>query len=114
MTSKVKTPEELAEESFNDMVHRNPEGWDYSSGHELYVFGFEAGYEAARPKWVKTEEQLPEMSKDVLCFCYKYYAVGCCVPNGTWTDPEEMDLDADRFKRIVKAWCKLPEPPKDL
>lgn len=98
-----KTPEELATEHAIDNA---------SEAYEALRKAYLAGYEAGRPKWVKTSEHLPEVNKEVLAISDTgFMMVTCMVPDETWTDPEENTYERKRYLNLFTHWQPLPTPP---
>lgn len=65
--------------------------------------------EHAKHLWIPVTERLPDVGKDVLCFCRAniYFVLG-------W-DGYHWHEGADRYymSRFVTHWMPLPEPPKE-
>jgi glycosyltransferase involved in cell wall biosynthesis len=116
-----KTPEQLAEA----YLDRIPDTHCWET--EIQA-AFLAGYDAARPKWISVEDDLPPMFENVLvaggCFhsiARRWTGVtmgGASVAKDMGV--EEKDLyewltpnDRKPF-HIVKYWMPLPEGPKGL
>ena len=63
---------------------------------------------AKMPKWISVTERLPEIGKDVLCFCRAniFFVLG-------W-DGNHWHEGADRYymSSFVTHWMPLPQPPE--
>lgn len=61
------------------------------------------------PRWIPVTERLPDVGKDVLCFC----RANICFVLG-W-DGNHWHEGADRYymSGFVTHWMPLPEPPKE-
>lgn len=76
-----------------------------------FYLGYKTGYAAAQPKWISTEEALPEICKKVLVaiphgkYRYKLH-VGERWNECWWVEAAKWNND------YIKFWCELPEPPK--
>ena len=70
--------------------------------------GYQAGFEAAQPKWISVKERLPEPEKDVLVLWLgRHVRVG-------WYSEECNDWKVDAgFTNDVTHWMPLPEAPKE-
>lgn len=90
---------------------------DFDIGHDLKMAfddGYQAGLEAAAPKWTSVEERLPEedgMSvlcavKDLwgTCVCEGYYSE---ISNRVWPVEEDFALGE------VTHWMPMPKPPEE-
>lgn len=86
---------------------------------DQYAKGYQAGYEAAQPKWISTEERLPEVSDVVLVIASGKPRANVELHNAMliasyWGDEGWI---ADGFegwdKLDVTHWMQLPEPPKE-
>ena len=74
--------------------------------------GYQAGLEAAAPKWISVEERLPEkMYSACLVYSDGYIQVAC------WSH-DKMGWDVwfyvdGEYDPDVTHWMPLPEPPKE-
>ena len=72
--------------------------------------GYQAGLEAAQPKWISVEEMLPEENKPVLVFD-EYNGVGISF-HSRYTNTF-IGLSKDVLFGSVTHWMPLPSAPED-
>lgn len=82
-------------------------------GHDLkmaFEDGYQAGVEAAQPKWISVEDRLPEEGETVLCY-YESDLMGVCTRlHEIWEDSYGYWESDD----AITHWMPMPEPPKEV
>lgn len=67
-------------------------------------------------EWISVEERLPEMGKDVLCYCEFGISKGMTVAGRFYANETVirwMSFETeDNTKYRITHWMPLPEPPK--
>ena len=77
---------------------------DVDIGHDLkmaFEDGYQAGVEAAQPKWISVEERLPEESGYYLAYDCRGNLFVCLYQANRLWDSSSVDY-----------WMPIPEPPK--
>lgn len=86
---------------------------DVDIGHDLkmaFEDGYQAGVEAAQPKWISVDERLPEEGETVLCY-YESDLMGVCTRlHEIWEDSYGYWESDD----AITHWMPMPEPPKEV
>lgn len=82
-------------------------------GHDLkmaFEDGYQAGVEAAQPKWISVKDRLPEEGETVLCY-YESDLMGVCTRlHEIWEDSYGYWESDD----AITHWMPMPEPPKEV
>jgi len=98
-----KTKEQLAEEYAEKYHIQTMSYYDTQSDLEL---AFEAGYEAAEPKWISIDEEFPKEGNQ-----YLFYSGGLTII----LFHQERGLffyGENRWCSPITHWLPLPNPPK--
>ena len=74
-----------------------------------FIKGFEAGYEAAQPKWISVEDELPPVGEKVLVRANNVTLVAFIDCEDVW----HRGTITFRLPGAVTHWMPLPEPPKE-
>lgn len=91
---------------------------DVDIGHDLkmaFEDGYQAGVEAAQPKWISVDERLPDKSGEVLICVHGYVTVAWYSVNRFETGGGMVFFVDDHFAdgNEVTHWMPLPKPPKE-
>lgn len=97
------TKEQLAEQKYPIVESTGSSHWTRMDINEKKRLAFISGFEAAEPKWISVEDELPtkedvgnEFLVLVLSANYTSYQIA------EWTDFDEED---NPFFQIEQAWC---------
>lgn len=88
---------------------------DVYIGHDLkmaFEDGYQAGVEAAQPKWISVEDRLPEKP------CTVIVSVHGIILRGWYEDGSFEMISGYRFNAYdsncdIAYWIQIPEPPKE-
>lgn len=88
---------------------------DVDIGHDLkmaFEDGYQAGVEAAQPKWISVEERLPEKPCTVLVSVHGIILKGW-YEDGSFEMISGYKFNAYDSNCVVAYWIQIPELPKE-
>ena len=88
---------------------------DVDIGHDLkmaFEDGYQAGVEAAQPKWISVEERLPEKPCSVLVSVHGIILKGW-YEDGSFEMISGYKFNAYDSNCVVAYWIQIPQPPKE-
>ena len=88
---------------------------DVDIGHDLkmaFEDGYQAGVEAAQPKWISVEERLPKKPCSVLVSVHGIILKGW-YEDGSFEMISGYKFNAYDSNCVVAYWIQIPELPKE-